>query len=100
MNSILYYLSQLPSTIRDKAIANHEKDTHFDKRRKVDGIPEALNYAFVWFTSEEGIEYWQEFHEKLLECEHELGGTYEDIEEGIGYLCLRCKVELQTPHFD
>lgn len=59
METIEYYLKQLPKEVSEKALANtsDERLTLLSK-----GVSDALSLAFSWDRSKEGHEYWSDVY--------------------------------------
>jgi len=57
-------LETLPDGIREKALANMESDL---AGRVVESLADAVDCAFFWETTPEGVDYWDKIFRRLCE---------------------------------
>jgi hypothetical protein len=63
MKTIQEWLNELPEDVRDKAIANTDKDLL--EINLYNRLSHALEGAFVWALTPEGWDYWDKIHDSL-----------------------------------
>ena len=66
MKTIEQHLQDLPEPYRAQALKNmwwEDKDNRYELQSK------ALQQAFKWWSSNEGIKYWYDLHRLILEQE-------------------------------
>ena len=69
MKTIKEWLNELPEINRSLALDNHEKQPFFFKGQDIDCLSDALDLGFEWNKTHEGFNYWEDFHNDLLEQE-------------------------------
>lgn len=70
--TILEGLQQLPDGIRERAIEEYERQ-YWDwikETPSVSGEKDALTWAFDWWKSKDGYDYWLNVHENLMISEN------------------------------
>ena len=70
--TILEGLQQLPDGIRERAIEEYERQNWLDAKQIefVNSKHEALTWAFDWWKSKDGYDYWLNVHEILMISEN------------------------------
>ena len=68
MRRIEEWFIELPTEHRDKAQTNMHNDGNTN-HIEVSSMSAALLYAFDWYDTEEGFNYWVELHDRLKEQE-------------------------------
>lgn len=63
------WLKQLPEPQQTEAIDNVVAQNRANLAKRTSSLPVAISSGFMWFKTEQGLEYWQEVHDRAMRGE-------------------------------